>query len=111
MRIYHVRVRERTEEKDGKQVRVKQSVREPRLLRKYRKKSLADLVITNAAGKKLTAKEVLNALQKPTIVLISSDGKKVDPYYLRIVRPGTLVIVVKGKPWSDVIDSSQVNRR
>ena len=65
----------------------------PRLLRKYHKKNLADLVVTIAAGKKLTAEEVLTALEKPTIVLISSDGNDVDPYYLKIVKPDTLVIV------------------
>ena len=71
-----------------------------------RSEGAPDLVITNAAGKKQTEKEVLAALAKPMTVLISSDGKDVDPYYLQIVRPNTLVIVVKGEPWSDVIDSA-----
>ena len=93
MTIYIVETRERIVEKDGKKERVKYKVRVPRLLRKYRKKKIADLIITNAVGKKQTAEDVLDALEKPKIALISSDGKKVDPYYLKIVKPDTLVIV------------------
>lgn len=95
MKIDHIETRERIEEKDGKKVAVKYKVRVPVLYRKHHKRKLANLVITNAQGKELTEKEVLTLLKNPTIVLVSSDGKKVDPYYLKIVKPDTLVIIDK----------------
>ena len=97
MTIYQSETRERIVVKDGKEERVKYTVRRPVLLRKYHTKRIADLTITNAIGRKLSAEDVLDALEKPTIVLISSDGRPVDPYYLRIVKRDTLVIVDKSK--------------
>src|SRR5207244_2886620 len=42
-------------------------------------------------GKKLDATRV--RLPGPTPVLVSADGNPVDPFYLRLAREGTLVIV------------------
>ena len=33
-------------------------------------------------------------LENPTPVMLSSDGKNVDPFYLRLARPGTQVVVI-----------------
>jgi len=44
-------------------------------------------------GKKIPAKEVAKGIKKPTAVLVSSDGKPVDPFYTRIAREGTLIVV------------------
>ena len=60
---------------------------------KYHKRKLANLTVTNALGKKLTEAQIKKALKKPSIVLLSSDGKPVDPYYLKIIKPDTLVII------------------
>jgi hypothetical protein len=49
--------------------------------------------VYTAAGKEVAAKEVPDKLKKPTIVLYAADGKKVDPFYLKIIKPETLVIV------------------
>eukprot|EP00913_Durusdinium_trenchii_P005660 g5278.t1 len=76
MTIYRIETRVRIVEKNGVKERVTETVRVPRLLRKYRRKKLTDLMITNATGKKLSAENLLDALDKPTIVLISSDGNK-----------------------------------
>ena len=62
---------------------------------KYHKRKLADLVITNALGQKLSNEKILKVLKKPTIVLVSSDGKPVHSYYLKVIKPETLVIIDK----------------
>lgn len=49
--------------------------------------------MTNALGQKLTEEQIRKALRKPSIVLLSSDGKPIDPYYLKIIKPETLVII------------------
>ncbi len=61
----------------------------------YHHRKLTDLVITNALGEKLTEQEIRKTLRKPTMVLISADGKPVHPYFLKVMRPDTLVIVDK----------------
>ena len=61
----------------------------------YHQRKLTELVITNALGEKLTEKEIRKTLGKPTIVLISADGKPIHPYYLKVIRPDTLVIIDK----------------
>jgi hypothetical protein len=49
--------------------------------------------VYTAAGKEVDAKDVPDKLKKPTVVLFAADGKKVDPFYLKIIKPDTLVIV------------------
>jgi hypothetical protein len=46
-------------------------------------------------GKKLDPKN-LPKLTGAVAVLLSADGKEVDPFYLALARPGTLVIVAPG---------------
>ena len=62
---------------------------------KYNKRKLADLEVSNAQGKKLSESEIREALRKPTVVLLSVDGKPVHEYYLSIMKPETLVIIDK----------------
>jgi len=61
----------------------------------YHKRKLTQLEITNAEGEKLKEEEIRKTLGRPTIVLISADGKPVHPYYLKVFRPDTLVIIDK----------------
>jgi hypothetical protein len=44
-------------------------------------------------GKELDAKAVAKALEKETAALLSADGMKVDPFYLRFLKDGTLILV------------------
>lgn len=46
-------------------------------------------------GKQLGLKDVRNRLKGPTAVLVSADGKPVDPFYLRLLREDALVVVSK----------------
>jgi hypothetical protein len=52
------------------------------------------LKVTTAGGRKLETDEVAVLLNRPRLVLISSDGKPVDPAYLKLYKPGTPVIVL-----------------
>lgn len=65
----------------------------PIWLWKYHKRELADLSVTNALGQELTEEQIRETLKKPVIVLLSSDGEPIHPYYLKVIKPETLVIV------------------
>ena len=60
---------------------------------RYHKRKLADLNVTNAIGEELTEEQIRNTLKKPTIVLLSRDGEPIHPYYLKVIKPETLVII------------------
>jgi hypothetical protein len=47
----------------------------------------------DAAGKRIDFKEALKRLTKMTAVFVSADGKEVDPFYLRLAREDTVVVV------------------
>jgi len=51
------------------------------------------MTVYDTDGKKVALKDLADRLAKPSVVLISADGKEVDPFHLRVARPGTLVIV------------------
>lgn len=65
----------------------------PIWLWKYHKRKLADLSITNALGQELKTEEIRKTLQKPSVILLSTDGKPIHPYYLKVIKPDTLVII------------------
>lgn len=44
-------------------------------------------------GKPIDAAVLAAVLRESTIVLVASDGKAVDPYFLQIIREGTIVLV------------------
>ncbi len=67
----------------------------PIWLWKYHHRTLDDLVVSNISGKKLTKEEIRKALRKPTMVLVSRDGQPVHPYYLRVMKPDTLIVIDK----------------
>jgi hypothetical protein len=44
-------------------------------------------------GKRIDAKEIPRLLKKTSAVFVSADGRPVDPFYLRLVRQGGLIVV------------------
>lgn len=52
-----------------------------------------DLTITTAGGKEVSQEDALKTLAKGGLVLISTDGKKVSPAYLKMFREEVLVLV------------------
>jgi hypothetical protein len=49
--------------------------------------------VSTADGKAIDVKDLPDKLRKPTIILLATDGNKVDPFYLKIVKADTLVVV------------------
>jgi hypothetical protein len=58
------------------------------------KHALKDVRAFGTDGKKVEAKAVAEALDKRKPVLVSADGRPVDPFYLKIIKEGTLVLVL-----------------
>jgi hypothetical protein len=67
------------------------------------------LRVTNALGKELKKEEILEALKKPPIIMLSRDGKTVHPYYLKIIKSETLVIIDK-TPGVDPAKQEKIGR-
>jgi hypothetical protein len=84
---------ERTVTVNGQAVKQVVSVVDYKTVQVTRRVSAEGVKVTTAAGKDVDAKELPERLRKPTIVLLAADGKKVDPFYLKIVKSDTLVIV------------------
>jgi hypothetical protein len=47
-------------------------------------------------AKKVDAKKLAELLDKKTVVLVSADGRPVDPFYLQIIKEGTVILVIRG---------------
>ena len=45
-------------------------------------------------GKPIEVNKLRHLLQKETAVLVSRDGKPVDPFYLQVIKEGTVILVV-----------------
>ncbi len=60
---------------------------------KEEKVKLQDIRAFDADGKSIDPKTLPERLNKETVVLLSTDGAKVDPRFLAAVKEGTLVLV------------------
>jgi hypothetical protein len=65
-----------------------------RLRRLWQEFDAAKVEAYDTSGKPVEAKKVAELLTKETPVLVSADGQKVDPFHLRVIKRGTLVLVV-----------------
>ena len=50
--------------------------------------------VVTVDNKKVEREAILKLLAKPTPVLVSLAGKTIDPYYLKVVKPGTLIVIL-----------------
>jgi hypothetical protein len=50
-------------------------------------------------GKPMDSKDLAKLLEKKTLVLCSTDSRKVDAFYLRIIKDGTVVLVISKPLW------------
>jgi RNA polymerase sigma factor (sigma-70 family) len=57
---------------------------------------LSAVSVYDTAGKLVAARKVIELLKGETPVLVATDGKPVDPFYLNLVKEGTLIFVVPG---------------
>jgi hypothetical protein len=59
-----------------------------------------EVQVYDPRGRTVDPKDLPKLLKNPVPVLVSTDGKKVHPFYLRNVKKGTLVLVLpKSKPY------------
>jgi hypothetical protein len=56
--------------------------------------SLDKATMARAGGGKIDRKELATLLGKPTMVVLSANGKPVDAAYLKVLRKDTIVLVV-----------------
>jgi RNA polymerase sigma factor (sigma-70 family) len=54
---------------------------------------LKDLTVTTAAGKEISKEDALKRLAKGGIVVISADGNKISPAYLKVFKDDVLVLI------------------
>ncbi|HTU16626.1 MAG TPA: hypothetical protein VMG10_01075 [Gemmataceae bacterium] len=79
---------------DGKERQVTRTVMVPVFQQMIRTVDLDGVRVFGVNGKKIETKEVRKQLAKPMPALVSVDGNPVDPFYLRVAREGTLVLVI-----------------
>jgi hypothetical protein len=58
------------------------------------KYELKDVKAFDTEGKPIETAKLAELFQKSTPVLVSLDGKKVDPYYLQLFKEGTVTLVL-----------------
>ena len=58
-------------------------------------------------GKRLPAAELRRLLRKEVTVLVSADGRKVDPFYLEVFRADTPVLVLPSPVQGAVIETAR----
>src|SRR5262245_53151260 len=58
--------------------------------------AVKDVQVFDTQGKAVDAAKLPELLKERVPALVSADGRKVDPLHLRIVKEGTLVLVVPG---------------
>ncbi|MBI1914488.1 MAG: hypothetical protein HYS12_07080 [Planctomycetes bacterium] len=79
---------------DGKQVPVQEKVAVTAYRLEYRTREVDKPRAFDARGKEIDAKRLADLLKKETTVLLSADGKPVDPFYLRTMKDGTLTLAM-----------------
>ena len=52
--------------------------------------------LMTADGKRVAPRDLKTLLTKSSPILFSADGRDVDPFYLRLARPNTLVVIAPG---------------
>jgi len=96
--VTHEETRTRLVTVDGKQVPVQEKVNVTTWKMQHATTTVERPRGFDARGKEVDAKRLADLLKKPTVVLLSGDGKPVDPFYLRTMKEGTLTIVIPVKP-------------
>jgi hypothetical protein len=87
-------VRTRIVNVDGRQVEVKEKYQVTSYTVEHVTVTLDRPRAVDRWGKEVDAKRLENLLKKPTVVLLSADGKPVDPFYFHAMKESTLALVM-----------------
>jgi thiol-disulfide isomerase/thioredoxin len=88
----------RVVEKDGKKITQDVTMSYPVTVLSRQSIALKDVTIYDCAGHKVSLEQARERLREPTPILLSLAGDKVDPLYLKAMRPETLTFVFAGLP-------------
>ena len=91
-------IRQRIVTVGGKQVTIAEKVAVTQLVPIQRTMRIMKASYYDTAGKEIEAGRAAKLLNRPTVVLMSGDGKALDPYYLRTIKEGTLIVVRPMQP-------------
>jgi hypothetical protein len=91
-------VRKQIRTVNGKAVEIEMTVYVPVLEQRQRKLSLKEGKVFDTAGALMEAAEVWKRLKVGAAVLVSGDGKMVDPAYLGIVTKETVILAFPTGP-------------
>jgi hypothetical protein len=91
---YTKEVRSRVVTRDGKRITVQEQVTIPKVRHRERVWPTAGIRVFDVAWNKVDPKSLRKRLARRTLVLISIDGKPVDPAYLTAFKKDTLVLVL-----------------
>lgn len=58
-------------------------------------KKLSEVEFYRGTGEKLLIEDIRDELEKPQVVVMTTDGKKLDPFYRAVLNPNVLVVVKK----------------
>jgi hypothetical protein len=86
--------RTRTVNKDGQDRQEQYTATVPVLREELQRLNLSDVQAFDTTGKKIDPAQLPDLLSKETVVLVSTDGRPVDPFYLQIIKEGTLVLIL-----------------
>jgi hypothetical protein len=84
---------ERLVNKDGRQVKETYTVTKIVHVPVIHKLAAKTVQVYRADGKMVDPKALPKLLKKPTTVLVTIDGQMADPFYLQILKEGTLILV------------------
>jgi hypothetical protein len=87
-------LREKTIIVKGKEVKVTEAATMVEYRTEERTTKVRGLEAYDTAGKLIPAERLPELLARDTLVLISADGKKLDPACLRVIKEGTLILVL-----------------
>lgn len=85
-------------DKDGQPQKVEYTVNVPRQVEKESVHDPKKVKIFSAAGKRIAPNSLADRLAKETPVLVTFDGRMVDPFYLQVINEGTLILVLPPPP-------------
>jgi hypothetical protein len=102
-----VRKRVVVDPQTGKQIEITERVLVPVVVEVLHKFDAKDFAAYDLDGKKIEAKNLAEALKKNPLVVMSSDGNKVDPTYLKMFREGTVVLVLTAETLAKMDKDSQ----
>lgn len=79
---------------DGRAVTVTIAVPVEKVVQRAELRVVEKAKAFDTAGKEIDARRLAELLKDETVVLISADGKPLDPFYVRALKEGTIILAL-----------------